>query len=125
MFLAEPNVKAEKKKYVGGEKGRRSGKGIGGRMRKEDKGTNLVEGKPNPEDRSLTKAEKQKRYRMEKHAVDSLFPTFSAMTLAESGKRAEDRAVELDVDAVSNSKYYAHNKSNGYPHHRNIACESI
>ena len=79
-------------------------------MRKEDKGTNLVEGKPNPEDRSLTKAEKQKRYRMERNVVDVLFPTFSAMTLAESGKRAEDRAVQLDVDAVSNLKYYAPKK---------------
>ena len=77
-------------------------------MRKEDKGTNLVEGKPNPQDRSLTKAEKQKRYRMEHDVMETLFPTFTAMTLAESGRRAEDRAFQLDVDAVSNLNSYAY-----------------
>ena len=93
-MIAEPNMRGKQQEDT-------TRKGTGGRKRKEDLGMNLATNKPNPKGRNLTKAEKQKRHRMEKDAFQALFPTFSALTINASADAAENRAVALDVDAVS------------------------
>ena len=101
-MIAEPNLR--KPRAAKGEKQAEdtTPKGAGGRKRKEELGMNLAINKPNPQGRNLTKAEKQKRYRMENAAFHALFPTFSAMTISASATAADNQAVALDVDAVSN-----------------------
>ena len=101
-MIAEPNLRKPRARKADKEPEDTTPKGAGGRKRKEDLGMNLATDKPNPQGRNLTKAEKQKRYRMEDAAFKALFPTFSKLTITASATAAENRAVALDVDAVSN-----------------------